>query len=881
MPLLSSSNNLADSLAISLEKATYCQNENFSFDIIRPASLNDTDSLELYYLKDNDPNDSVYLGKTSSSTFEITISKVGIFTIFAKNANQTLAAYSEPFTINESSFLLSVDNPSHCNGLFSTIANNFHTINSTIVWKLDGEIIDNASNTTLEAYKSGNYSSEFEYQGCTMKSNEIKITNNTIPAVSLKALLDLPEYCEGSKVPLVGGDVTLFPYSGFDISRNDTTLITDLQSNILFNAEKSGTYRLISKQGECQAISEPVEISFKSAISSPMLFAFSKTPPYNTAQQELSFSKCTEQSVNLYAYVFQDDLNADVLKEQYEVSAAWEKDGKIIAENKLLAFETKEAGTYRQLFTQGNCSVYSSPVTIINDDKPIVEMDYRSSYPSIKMGNQIDICTLDNVNLGLPESPSFYGDVQPYLYKDTTLIASYDQPFLNYIKISEEGTYHIEMKSNRFANCRVYTNALTFTKKSVASSNVTSSYCEDSDSIEALTSGVFPNRTWYKNDTLLSGESGARLTLKSPGQYSLKVNPEGCEYTYNFDVKNTYHWKWNSSLSEEPLADNSVLTLCPSSSIILYHKAKQWDANDVNISINRNGLFDSNFEGSAKINKPGIYTVSGQIVNCDISSETVTVNFKEPNYSFTPAKSTVELCSTGFDSASFYLSGDISNLRWYENNELLSENGNNLNVKRAGSYHATFQHGKCIYETPTKNIIISNAPTASISGDTVLNFNESATLKFNFTSNPPYSVKLTNGESFVTDSNPYFYSTAPLTSSTSYAIGSVENDCGIGTGSGQANIEILILSSEPSGALNLQVYPNPNTQFINVAYQLKKPGTANLILTDLNGKTISNNSWEFISQLNEKMDVSNLSSGTYLVLLNADGQVYQRKIVKY
>ena len=69
---------------------------------------------------------------------------------------------------------------------------------------------------------------------------------------------------------------------------------------------------------------------------------------------------------------------------------------------------------------------------------------------------------------------------------------------------------------------------------------------------------------------------------------------------------------------------------------------------------------------------------------------------------------------------------------------------------------------------------------------------------------------------------------------------------------------------------SIVVYPNPTNNMLNIGTTLE----VTYSLTDLNGRTIINNSSE------KTVDMSDLESGVYFLTINHDGQVFNKRIIK-
>jgi hypothetical protein len=79
-----------------------------------------------------------------------------------------------------------------------------------------------------------------------------------------------------------------------------------------------------------------------------------------------------------------------------------------------------------------------------------------------------------------------------------------------------------------------------------------------------------------------------------------------------------------------------------------------------------------------------------------------------------------------------------------------------------------------------------------------------------------------------------------------------------------------------SNQLNINVYPNPTTQFIAIG-KISNSVKGDFSIVDMTGKQIKqiNN-----AILDTQIDVSDLAAGTYLLMLKADDKIYRNKFIK-
>jgi hypothetical protein len=83
-------------------------------------------------------------------------------------------------------------------------------------------------------------------------------------------------------------------------------------------------------------------------------------------------------------------------------------------------------------------------------------------------------------------------------------------------------------------------------------------------------------------------------------------------------------------------------------------------------------------------------------------------------------------------------------------------------------------------------------------------------------------------------------------------------------------------TDDPQNQLNVNVYPNPTAQFINIG-RIPNIDKGDFSIVDMNGK--------LIKQLNSfttetPIDVSDLAAGTYLLVLKTDGKTFRNRFIK-
>ncbi len=79
---------------------------------------------------------------------------------------------------------------------------------------------------------------------------------------------------------------------------------------------------------------------------------------------------------------------------------------------------------------------------------------------------------------------------------------------------------------------------------------------------------------------------------------------------------------------------------------------------------------------------------------------------------------------------------------------------------------------------------------------------------------------------------------------------------------------------------NLKIYPNPVTSILNVEFSTKDTGKIKFDIFDLNGRLIKTVSQENSNQINQQINVENLQTGTYILVINTGKYTSTHKFIK-
>jgi hypothetical protein len=207
----------------------------------------------------------------------------------------------------------------------------------------------------------------------------------------------------------------------------------------------------------------------------------------------------------------------------------------------------------------------------------------------------------------------------------------------------------------------------------------------------------------------------------------------------------------------------------------------------------------------------------------------------------------------------------------------------NYTANADGLYKATLLRGACWGTTPSVKLksLTNIIPTATLTGDKKIDYDQETKLSINLTSHAPWIFKLSDGKEYTATKSPFEVSVKPL-STTTYNLSEVKNICGAGTVSGSAKIEVIILSAEEEKELNVEVFPVPSSEICHWKIETPQATNASVMLYDVLGVTQYSQASTTRTQTHEgTIDLTNMKAGTYFLKLQAGEKSVVRKVVKY
>jgi hypothetical protein len=219
---------------------------------------------------------------------------------------------------------------------------------------------------------------------------------------------------------------------------------------------------------------------------------------------------------------------------------------------------------------------------------------------------------------------------------------------------------------------------------------------------------------------------------------------------------------------------------------------------------------------------------------------------------------------------------------WYKNKIILpTEKNSTLKVGDAGTYRVLLNKNNCYgYTKPVVAYEKLVLPSAKLSDSVQVYYGDSVKVKINLTGDAPWTFKISDGREFTASTSPFTLGFRPLTTSY-FTVQEVKNICGIGTSSGKAKIEVIILATEEEVSPFVNVFPSPTSSICQIEINALKLEKLSVMLTDMMGRILVEKSVKN-PQMNhkEQIDLSNYPTGSYMLNMKLGEKIIRRKIIK-
>lgn len=760
-------------------------------------------------------------------------------------------------------------------------------------WFLNGDTLKKEIGRTITATKSGKYSFVgTELSGCRASfSKDVIIGKLDKPQLYRDKLNELSCFNESAYL-----SIPQYTNAKYTWRRNG---ILQTETNSFIDATEAGKYTVEISKETCKTTSDTVEV---------------KLNPNKNINLSASSYQSTDKNKEIQTIISAYGLGNATYKYQLF------KDNQLFAEGSQNQTIIKDVGKYFFKVTKGDCEAVSNVVDYKGVNGIINNAEKRNLYFNggyDYLTQTVQLCDTNTIQL-------FYG--YPYDYQSNTVAnrkvtayrndkilpiykeSSSNYPYLRfkpndynfYLYFRGEGTYYVTeevtLKDSTKLKFRYSDITVQISKTISLGSKIPQNvfFCADSTRLSGNT--YSPNQrpisySWKKDGVVVkkvtNPNESSSLIVKQSGSYVLETAYKGgC-------VANATPLKVELSKMNLLISDVSSLEICDGvpftfnpyisgiqsndTTKIVYQLLKDGKEQSRGLAAN-----DKDFIYSPlSIKEAGTYTLKAQKGKCQgVSNDLVIKTIKVPN-NINYADS-VLFCQTSSVNLKTTEDASLSYLWEREGGFIKDAIKATLEVKEAGIYRSLNRNGDCWNYTPKvrAKVLANILPTAILNGDKEINYADTAKVSIAFTSHAPWMFKLSDGKEYTATKSPFEVSLKPQFS-TNYTLTEVKNVCGIGTIAGTANIKVLILSSELEEGINLNVFPVPSEEDVNIQLVLDKPEAMEWTLNNVNGSVLGSEVQANKSTRHESnVSLKSLPEGVYFLRIQVGEKSLIRKIIK-
>jgi Secretion system C-terminal sorting domain len=282
---------------------------------------------------------------------------------------------------------------------------------------------------------------------------------------------------------------------------------------------------------------------------------------------------------------------------------------------------------------------------------------------------------------------------------------------------------------------------------------------------------------------------------------------------------------------------------------------------------------------TVQVSEKGIYRLRYGRRDCSVLSNAIQIYNKNVSSNISPLDTT--FCLNGSVDLKTINDADAKYQWLKDGKEISAATTSLLKVSEIGKYQLLVKKFDC--NTPSAEANVKQKPmaTAILTGDKSINFGDSTKISVALSSDSPWTVKLSDNKTYSAIKTPLEITVKPITTTT-YSLAEVKNICGVGTVSGTAKIDIIILGTENETGVNVEIFPIPTSEICHWKIVCDKPSATKLVIFDVSGKReIEQNFTDKLQTREGSLDIKALQAGTYILKIEIGDKILTRKIVKY
>jgi choice-of-anchor B domain-containing protein len=596
---------------------------------------------------------------------------------------------------------------------------------SALQWYLDGMPISGATTNNFTATEIGDYYAQTLAGPCTTNSSSITVTIIPDPDVTLNVGPN-NQICDTENLQIIApaGEPTYnWTFNGNPLGQSGNSIFVT----------QAGVYQVEVSNGTCQATSIAVNLTVESTPDATMNL---------NGDQEICEGEVLILSVPAGANIYQ-----------------WTKDGTSFGGNSNI-IPVSESGDYRVIVSNGNCPNSSEVITVTT-----------TAYPDVILNENgpIQLCNSESVILEIDTGADSYT-----WYKDQNIISSD-----NIINVFESGTYQVEASNgNCTALSQIVTVDLSADPDMTLNVPIQNTLC-NGDLLELAIPAGASNYTWFFNNAAQNNSNSPNFFADNAGDYYAVADLNGCEATseivtitlneYPSTVLNVplnnercdgevldivvpagaadYQWFFNgnalvnssniltatqagnyqviaSNGNCETTSDlvNLTLNATPSVELNVPNVNQICTGDEITIAVAAGASSYNWFENgnpiatntnTITVNSAGMYSVTAGNGTCEATSEMVEVTIN----TYPEITLNVPLQNNLCEGETFEMTvpSGAQTYQWFQNGNLLSQNGNSIVASESGDYQVTISNGNCESTSEMVSVQVTVFPNVDLS----------------------------------------------------------------------------------------------------------------------------------------------------------------------
>jgi hypothetical protein len=558
-------------------------------------------------------------------------------------------------------------------------------------WYNNGIAIIGATGKAYEATEEGKYYIEISEGSCKVSSRIDTIVSkdgDTIVQPTITNLSIADALCEdGGSILLKLSNSEDYGQATYQWFRNNMSIAG--ATDVAYEVIEAGNYRVMVMDGECTALSNAETIGFKAeSIEKPLV-----------SRHAASDTLCGSSSG-----IILELTTAYTSAANYQ----WYKDNTAIAGATGKVYEVTEAGNYRIMVTDGECTALSKENSIVAKDgssiiQPLVSRHAASD--TLCGGNGSIILEISNAE-------DYTSAAKYQWFRNNAAIAGATNAAY---EVTEAGNYRImvmdgECTALSEADTIVSNGGSTIVQPLVTRHPATDTLCGENGSIvlEVSNKGVYTSATyqWFKNNRAMAGATTAVYVVTEAGNYRIMVMDGECTALSKAD---TIVSKAGSLIEKPVVTKNPNQSAICEGINILYEVTNTGSyTSPTYIWYNTDGIVQNGGTSSYEATEAGVYFVQVIEGNCSAVSVKDTIKrLVQPLV--TRHSATDALCENGSIILEVSNAEDYTSkvtYQWFENNTLISgATEKAYEVTEEGKYHIEVSEGSCVLSSSIDTIV--------------------------------------------------------------------------------------------------------------------------------------------------------------------------------